>query len=180
MIRPLISTAFGAAALCLLIGGCAGASLPKAPAAADLADEAFRGDKPDGPEGACWARDETPAVIETVTEQIAEAAGPENPAGYSTETRQEIIRPREQIWFRTPCDGDLTPDLVASLQRALTARGLLQTAPTGLLDAPTRIAIRAFQRPRGLNSDRLSLAAARDLGIVPKEFAARPGLPPAS
>lgn len=150
--------------------GCNGALVPKAPAEANLRAETVRGDRPAGPGGVCWARDETPAVIETVTEQIVEDATAEQGAGYRTETRQEIVQPREQIWFRTPCEMDLTPDVIATLQRALAARGLYPGDATGVLDPATRAAIRAFQTARGLNSDRLSLAAARELGVIAADF----------
>lgn len=152
------------------LGGCDLAGLPKAPAEVDLRAEAVRGDKPIGPKDACWASDETPAIIETITEQIAEDAAPDRDAGFRTETVQAIIQPREQIWFRTPCEDALTVEVISTLQRALAARGFYKAPQTGELDPATRSAIRAYQLPRGLNSDRLSLAAARDLGVVPADF----------
>ncbi|SFC48379.1 Putative peptidoglycan binding domain-containing protein [Tropicimonas isoalkanivorans] len=111
---------------------------------------------PDAAPGTCWGRDETPAVLETATE----AAAPQ------TITRQRIGEPRREIWFETPCPQDLTPDTLASLQRALAARGLYDGAVTGDLDSSTRMAIRRFQRPYGLDSDVLSLEAARRLGLA--------------
>ena len=165
------------AAMALCLAGCQGARLPPAPVVADLAAQTVTGARPSGPIGACWARDETPAVIETVTEQIAEAATDTTDAGYRTETRQEIIKPREQIWFRTPCDADLSPDVLTTLQRALAVRNFYSDAPTGVLDPTTRRAIRAFQLQRGLNSDRLSLAAARDLGVIASDFGQIPPMP---
>lgn len=152
------------------LSGCNLATVTTGPVTADLRAESVRGERPNAPEGACWASDETPAVIETVTDQIAEAESPDQDAGYRTETRQEIVQPRENIWFRTPCDAALSPDVVTTLQRALAARGLYTSPNTGLIDPPTRRAIRAFQLPRGLNSDRLSLAAARELGVVAADF----------
>lgn len=152
------------------LSGCNLATVTTGPVTADLRAESVRGERPNAPEGACWASDETPAVIETVTDQIAEAENPDQDAGYRTETRQEIVQPREKIWFRTPCDAALSPDVVTTLQRALAARGLYTSPNTGVIDPPTRRAIRAFQLPRGLNSDRLSLAAARELGVVAADF----------
>lgn len=142
----------------------------KPPSEVNLAAEIVQGERPAGPEGACWARDETPAIIETVTEQTALEASVTQDAGYLTQTRQEIVLQRAQIWFRTPCDADLTPDVLATLQRALTARGYYAGDASGTLDPATRAAIRAYQTPRGLNSDRLSLAAARDLGVIAADF----------
>ena len=128
---------------------------------------------PATPAGAWWARAVTPAVIETVTEQVLanpERRGPDGvvtaPATFRTETRQSIVAERRAVWFETPCEGVMGPEFLATLQRALKARGLYRDALTGVLDAPTRVAIRAWQRPRGLDSDVLALASARALGIV--------------
>lgn len=73
-------------------------------------------------------------------------------------------------WFRTPCPDEMTPELVSSLQRALAARDLHAGAITGRMDAATRKAVRRLQQPLGLDSDRLSLAAARHLGLLPVDL----------
>lgn len=114
--------------------------------------------------GTCWGRDATPAVIETVTEQvILEEA--ESPI-YQTETSQQIITPREDTWFETPCDDVMTPEFTASVQRALQARGHYRGPITGRMDGRTQAAIRAYQKPQGLDSGLLSLAAARQMGLM--------------
>ncbi|QGX97690.1 peptidoglycan-binding protein [Roseovarius faecimaris] len=124
-------------------------------------------------EGNCWARDSTPAVLETVTEQIIvepelrDASGwVIRPAVYRTETRQEIVQERKDTVFQVPCPDEMTPELIASLQRALQARGLYRGPVSGVMDAPTRTAIRRYQKPLGLDSGILSLATARVLGLV--------------
>jgi hypothetical protein len=71
-------------------------------------------------------------------------------------------------WFETPCIGS-EPAFVTALQRALKARGLYPHALTGALDGPTRLGIRLYQAPLGLDSTDLSLAAARKLGLVAVE-----------
>jgi hypothetical protein len=162
--------------LALALGACVSAPVPEAPArgdfSAELVDLNGQPGPPKGPEGACWQADIRPAVIETVTEQVVarpearSADGTVTPALYATETRQRIVQDRGTVWFRTPCATELTPEFIATVQRALKARGLYLLPLTGSLDAPTRDAIRRFQRARGLDSDHLSLAAARDLGIV--------------
>lgn len=131
----------------------------------------------DGPPGAepgtCWGRDVTPAVVETVTEQVM-VQPPELGADgrvwsqpvYRTETRQRIVQKREEIWFRAPCPEDLTPEVVATLQRALEARGHYVGPASGSMSLATRRAIRGFQRPLGLDSGVLSLRAAQMLGVV--------------
>ena len=114
---------------------------------------------PGAPEGSCWGKDVTPAVIETVTERILVQPAEVQQDGtvlaepiYKLETRQAIVKERRELWFQTPCEDQLTPDFLASLQRALHAR--------------TQRAIRRYQAPQGLNSSILSLSAARKLGLV--------------
>lgn len=137
-----------------------------------------------GPDNAnpdlCYWEDASPAVIETVTEhalvQPAELAVDGTvliPAIYKTETRQKIIEPRKDQWFETLCAEDMTPDFIASLQRALAARGHYQGPVNGVMTAATSRAIRVFQKPQGLDSAVLSLAAARQLGLRRVERIAR-------
>jgi hypothetical protein len=146
------------------------------PASADLSSELIplEGTRPpDGPPGACWDSDVLPTVIETVTEQVL--VQPETrsadgtvltPAIYRTESSQEIVQERGQVWFRAPCRADLDVDFVATLQRALKARGLYLLPLTGVYDAATAEAVRRYQAARGFDSPRLTLTAARELGIV--------------
>lgn len=124
-------------------------------------------------DGRCYARESTPAVIETVTEQIIVQPADLNsdgsvrsPAVYRTVTRQSILRERREIEFETPCPATLTPDFVSSLQRALKARGLYRGPVSGVLDGRTGRAVRAFQRDFGPDSATLSIQAARRLGLV--------------
>lgn len=160
-------------ALMLALTGCTPAPLPLAAPEPTLAGE-IRQAAPKPAPGACWARQTRPAVIETVTEHVqasAERRDPTTgtvtrPASYRTETRQRIVEARAEQWFRTPCPEALTPDLIATLQRALKARGVYRGTVSGVMDASTKAAVRAWQTPRGLNSATLSLRAARDLGLL--------------
>ena len=131
---------------------------------------------PGAPAGSCWGKEITPAVIETVTDRLllqpAEVLDDGTVVSepvYKLETRQAIVRERRELWFQTPCKAQLTPDFIASLQRALMARGLYRGAITGAMDARTRHAIRRYQAPQGLDSSILSLAAARKLGLIAVE-----------
>lgn len=165
-----------AVALVLWLAACAGGPFPEAPGDVDLmATLVPRGGTtpPQTPAGACWSATVVPAVIETVTEQVQ--ASPERraadgtllaPASFRTETRQRIVSDRRDMWFETLCDAELTVDTLSTLQRALKARGLYREPLTGMMDAPTRTAILAWQQPRGLNSDVLSRAAAQALGVI--------------
>lgn len=123
--------------------------------------------------GTCWAQDTSPAVVETVTEQIlvspaelADDGTVTRPASYRTETAQKIVQERRVTRFQVPCRTQLTPEFNASVQRALKARGLYRGPINGQLDRGTRAAIRRFQKPQGFDSDILSIAGARQLGLI--------------
>ncbi len=171
MTHTLWSATVGIASLALL-GGC-GMTLP-VPGIGEPEVIQIRAAPPPGsPPGACWGQDVTPAVVETVTEQImlqpaqVRADGTvEMPAIYKTETKQVIVKERNELWFRTPCQHEMTPELISSLQRALQARGHYSGLITMRMDRPTRRAVRNYQAPLGLDSGILSLAAARKLGLA--------------
>lgn len=162
-------------ALVMALGACT-PGVVKAPGQAQLSREVVRL-KGEGPppsdKGECWASSVNPAVIETVTEQVLvseevrDAAGAVvTPAAYRSQVHQRMVRDREEIWFRAPCPAEQTVQFVASLQRALKARGLYLAPVTGEMDAETTEAVRRFQAERGLDSPVLSLAAARELGLA--------------
>lgn len=163
--------------LALMLAGCQGARVVP-PGQAALGKELVRlkGNRegpPPSPNGECWAAAITPAVIETVTDQVVssdevrDATGKVvKPASYRTQTHQRMVQDREEVWFRAPCPADQTVQFVATLQRALKARGLYLLPVTGEMDAATAEAVRRFQAGRGLDSPVLSLAAARELGLT--------------
>lgn len=128
---------------------------------------------PNADPNACYGRETTPAIIETVTEQvmlqppqIASDGTVLEPAVFVTETQQRIVRERRDLWFETPCRAEQDPEFIASLQRALAARGQYRGQITGVMDRRTRAAVRAYQAPQGLDSGILSLAAAQQLGLA--------------
>ena len=115
-------------------------------------------------QGRCFGYDTTPAVIETVREQIREPG--DGPARYRSVMRQEILRERRVVKFQTLCPPEFTPAFVETLQRALVTRGFHPGPVTGQLDAVTLDAVQAFQRGSGgPDSPVLSLASAQRLGI---------------
>ncbi|SDE43864.1 peptidoglycan-binding domain-containing protein [Limimaricola pyoseonensis] len=127
-------------------------------------------------DGRCMGQDITPAVLETVREQVVErpagvaADGSPRPASYRSVTRQRIVQERREILFETLCPPAFTPGFVETLQRALITRGYHAGPVTGLLDATTLEAVRAYQRATGgPDSPVLSLASAQRLGIVALE-----------
>ncbi len=157
----------------LFVAGCAGGTAPQtAPKNIALLHLAA-GKTPPEREGTCWASDTTPAVIETITEhllirpEVRDAAGNvTRPAEFETKTAQRLVQDRENVWFAAPCTADMTVDFIASLQRALKARGLYLRQVTGVYDQETGEAVRRLQAPRGLDSPVLSRATAIELGLV--------------
>lgn len=160
----------------LALAAC-GPSIPVAPPKpGDLSGEIVlrpSGTPPQGPEGACWALEIQPAVYETVTEQTLVSAEVRDwsgnvvsPASYRSVSKLSQIREARDIWFRAPCAPEMTLPFIASLQRALKARGYYLAEVTGNLDAETSEALRRYQAERGLDSAQLSLAAAKDLGLA--------------
>lgn len=138
--------------------------------------EATRNGPEGAPPGSCWGRTVSPAVFETVTEQVQVEPAKVNPDGsvakppvYRSETHQEMVVARRDNWFETPCPEVLTPEFVATLQRALSARGLYTQEITGTLDDATRAAVQSYQQPTGPDSGVLSLDAARGLGLIAVE-----------
>ncbi len=123
--------------------------------------------------GTCWGKTVSPAVVETVTRkvllqpaQISSDGRVQSPPIYKDETRQEVVKPRRDTWYEIPCAADLTPEFIASLQRALDARGYYNGPLTGEMDRRTKDAVLRYQKDEGLNSKTLSVAAARKLGLI--------------
>lgn len=163
------------------LAGCTEATPPDAPLpegqpleALTLAAE-WRDTPPTSSDSGCFAEQSRPAVVETVTEQVLvqpELRDPATgkvtrPAAYRTTSHARIVQGAEKMWFAAPCPAVMTPEFVATLQRALKARGLYHGAVTGVLDNATNRAIHAYQRPRGLFSATLSSRAAQEMGLLP-------------
>lgn len=161
-----------------LLGACMQPSPEDTPTRAHFpALEAARVPPPDdAPKDSCWARDATPAVIETVTDQVIEQPAILNadgsllaPAIYATETRQEIVVPRREYVFETVCAARITPDFISSLQRALQARGLYDGPISGVINRATQAALRGFQTDQNVETSLLTIRTARALGLVAVE-----------
>lgn len=128
-------------------------------------------------DGKCYAHETTPAVYEHVMGEVQVVQAEIAPDGtvlrppiYRKAPVPRIVRPRSELRFEAPCPAKVTPDFIASVQRALAARGYFAGNVTGVLDAPTTAAIRRYQSERGLNSAQLSLETARALGLVAVEL----------
>ncbi|MDZ7905561.1 MAG: peptidoglycan-binding domain-containing protein [Cypionkella sp.] len=174
--HPFPRNALAALALCALVACQNGAVQGAGPASIDGDIAVLRlpeGASPPAKAGQCWASDTAPAVIETTTQQVQLRPERRNSAGqiiqsaqFQTHTAQRMVNDRATIWFAAPCPDEITVGFVASLQRALKARGRFFEPVTGAWDAPTLEALRKFQRERGLDSAAISLAAAQELGLA--------------
>ncbi|MBD3787679.1 MAG: peptidoglycan-binding protein [Sphingomonadales bacterium] len=160
----------------LALAGCqeetASQGKPSRPPAQTLSEVLMERKPADDAQG-CYAELKAPATVETVTEQVLArpettdpATGVKTPALYRTETNHRIVKGGEAMWFRVPCEAEMTPDFIATLQRALAARALYFGPVTGEMDAATQGAVRAYQAPRGLLSPVLSYRAAQELGLI--------------
>ncbi|WP_168192224.1 peptidoglycan-binding domain-containing protein [Pararhodobacter marinus] len=111
-----------------------------------------------GNSSGCWSTDRIPAVtqVEFVSVEGAEGLQP----------RERVLQPAEDRLFAVPCPEQIDDDTVATLQRALAARGHYAGPITGEWDQATSEAVRRFQAPLGLDSGILTLQAAQMMGLV--------------
>lgn len=133
------------------------------------------------PPGTCWDKTTTPAVIETLTEtvlitpaQTSTSGTLQSPPVYRTQTRPQIVVPRQDTWFEMVCPTALTPEFVASLQRALAVRDYYTAPVSARIDTATREAIARYQaetQTSGPAPGALTVAAAQSLGLwaVPRD-----------
>lgn len=91
-------------------------------------------------------------------------------ARYSANSGQARNGMIEEVAFRVPCPEKMTGDFMASLQRALAARGYFDGEITARADPATRSAVHSFQRANGFNSPVLTLETAQRLGLIPIEI----------
>lgn len=147
------------------LGSCAGGTAPQ------LVPDPVK--EVDIATGYCLLTETIPATIETVTEQVlvsperlAADGSVEAPAVYQSRSRQAIVQERQVVRTEVLCDDQMTPELIANLQRALAVRGYYTGSVTGDYDAATQAAVKSYQNRQGMPSTVLSLATARDLGLV--------------
>ena len=121
----------------------------------------------------CWATDTIPARTRPVLDEVVITPARIDAQGRVTEpaviaSRERMVEPGapEERLFAVPCPDQMDGEFVSALQRALQVRGLYSGAVTGTMDSATRDAVRAWQRPQGLDSGVLSLDGARQLGLV--------------
>lgn len=160
-----------AAGCAVLLAACTQTSLPAVSRLAEPNSSSIS--LPDPETGVCLAKDVTPAVIQTVTEQVLMQPAQVStdgavtyPATYRTETRQVIVKERKDLTFEALCEAKLTREFVANLQRALAVRGFYKGQATGELNWRTRRAVRLYQIDQGIDSAIISKDTARALGLI--------------
>ena len=89
-----------------------------------------------------------------------------SPAQYETTRTLTITKARSITKIDAVYPEDLTPEFIASLQRAFKARGLFSSTITGLMVTSTRRAILNFQTVRGVKSATVMKATAQELGLA--------------
>lgn len=164
--------------LAVFLAGCQ----PGAPAAPDMVQRADTApatlNDAAARSGSCWATDVIPARLERVIEEVEVTPARRDARGRIIEpavrVQGEHLReagPAEERLFAVPCPDLLDADFIASLQRALQARGFYSGPAHGVMDEATGEAVRRYQAPQGLDSAILSLDAAQQLGLaaVPRE-----------
>ncbi len=126
-------------------------------------------DRPAG-EAQCYDILELPVANDS--DRAAEAGGADD-----ISNRNGSAVEQQEIRIETPCPDEMTIDLVASLQRALAARGHYAGRATGVMNDATRAAVKSYQTEQGLPSAILSVETARELGLIayPREEIATEG-----
>lgn len=90
-------------------------------------------------------------------------------AVYRDEEREILVPVGEPERFEVICPQNLSQSFVATVQRALLARGYYVGSVNGLMDQQTRNAILSYQKDQGLRSPNLGVETAIGLGLVSAE-----------
>jgi hypothetical protein len=124
-------------------------------------------------DGRCQARENVPAIFEHVMGEVRVTQAEIAPDGtvvrraaYRKAPVTTMVRPRSEMIFDAVCGHQMTPEFIASLQRALAARGYFAGNVSSTMDPPTNAAVHLYQKERGLDSAQLSLETARALGLI--------------
>ena len=88
------------------------------------------------------------------------------PAAYDTVVKREKVSDSRLEWKSVLCDTNTTPDVIASLQRALKMRGYNPGRVDGVLGRETLDAVASYQRSKGMASGQLTMETLRSLNIL--------------
>lgn len=115
-----------------------------------------------------WSVKKIPAVYRTEWTTVATPARTvqvKTKAVYRTETATTLVKAGGLAWERVFCGGQLDPDFMAKVQRALAARGFDPGPADGQPRPETYAALRKFQAANNLGQGQLTIASARALGV---------------
>jgi len=123
--------------------------------------------------GRCFTRDAAPTEVRIVEETVVVV--PEVRDNLGRVTQPAVVRSQDgpQTFrigngtrFETLCPQEYTAEFVASLQRAMQARGAYAGPISGAYDSATSQAVQAFQLPSGIDSPLLRRRTALELGLT--------------
>lgn len=91
----------------------------------------------------------------------------EIPAEYQTVSQRKLVREGSLEWRSILCETNMSPGVVAELQRALSSAGFEAGSADGNYGRQTANAVEAYQRSKGLATGQLTIETLRALGIDP-------------
>ena len=88
------------------------------------------------------------------------------PAAYDSVVKREKVSDSRLEWKSVLCDTNTSPDVIASLQRALKMRGYNPGRIDGVLGRETLDAVASYQRSKGMASGQLTMETLRALNVL--------------
>ena len=147
-----------------------------APVAVPEAPAIQQGDIETMADGRCFASDPGKMVTQVVVNRVLvepEVTGDDGtviqPAIFRDIESEVLVPAGPPTRFEVICPQNLSQSFVASLQRALSARGAYLGDINGRLDDRTRNAILAYQSSQGRQSANLSIETAINFGLMSRQ-----------
>jgi len=112
---------------------------------------------------------EIPAVYQTV--KVTKMVSPPQekripiPEEYQTVTRTEQVSDGYLEWRRVLCETNMTPDMVSRIQSALMKAGHNPGNIDGVMGSQTHMAIKSYQKQKGLAEGDLTYETIESLGV---------------
>ena len=88
------------------------------------------------------------------------------PAEYETVVKREKITDSRLEWKSVLCETNTTPNVIASMQRALKMRGFNPGRIDGVLGRETLDAVASYQRSKGMASGQLTMETLKSLNVL--------------
>ncbi len=112
---------------------------------------------------------EIPAVYKNITVtklvQPAQVKRITIPEAYSTVTKRQMVSPSKVVWKKVVCQSNMGTSTIASVQKALKAKGLYHGPIDGIYGTLTKQAVRAYQKQNGLAVGGLTHEVMKSLGV---------------